>query len=128
MCLREAQRIGDLRLRPLEEEALEHDAALAMIECTRRARHERAVEAELLEGRRPVGGVFVAELRRVRRTRQSPRGPDQRAAVTKVTQQLTLDAADEVRGELDGPRRVAPIDGADERQRGHLDEILVPLA
>jgi hypothetical protein len=126
--LREPQRLGDLGLRPLEEETLEHDAPLAVVECTRGARDEGAVEAELLEGRRPVGGVLVTELRRMRRTRQRPRRPDQRAAVAKVTQELALDAADEVRGELDGPSRVAPVDGTDERQRGDLNEILVPLA
>jgi hypothetical protein len=126
--LRKTQRLGDLRLRPLEEETLEHDASLAVVECTRGTRDERAVQAELLERRRPVRGILVAELRGVRWTRQRPRGPDQRAAVAKVTQQLAFDAADEVRGKLDRPRRVAPVDCADERQRGHLDEILVPLA
>jgi hypothetical protein len=49
--LGQAERLSHLRLRPLEEEPLEDDPALARIQGTRCARDERTVEAQLLERR-----------------------------------------------------------------------------
>ena len=103
MRLREPERLGHLRLRSLEEEPLEDDAPLAVVERARRAGDESAVETELLERRRPVGGVLVIQRRWVGRAGQRPRAANQRAAVAKVSQELALDAADEVCRELDGP-------------------------
>ena len=44
-----------------------------------------------------------------------------------MTQQFPLDAANDVRGKLRCPRRVAPVDRADDREGGDLDQILAPI-
>jgi hypothetical protein len=125
--LGEAERLRHFRLRSLQEEPLEDDEPLAPVERPCRAGDESAVETELLERRRPVGSVLVIQRRRVGQAGQRPRPANQRAAVAQVTEQLALDATDDVGRELDRTRCVPAIDGSNEGERGHLDEILVPL-
>jgi len=125
--LRQPERLRHLCLGPFQEEPLEHELALAPVERPGRARDERSVEAQLVEGRRCVRRVVVVERCRENRTAHRPRRPHHRRAVAQMAQELTLDAPRDVGRKLDGPRRVSAIDGADDRERRDLDEILMAL-
>jgi hypothetical protein len=50
------------------------------------------------------------------------------AAIAQVPPDLAFDAAGEIGTRRGRPGRVEPVDGADERERSHLDEVLARLA
>lgn len=84
MRLRQAERLGHLGLRPLHEEPLEDDPPLPEIERAGGPGDESAIEALLVERRRPVRCIVVTERRRVRGARERARSSNHRAAVTEM--------------------------------------------
>jgi hypothetical protein len=125
--LRQAERGGHFRLRPLEEEPLEHDAPLPLVERSGRTGNERAVERELCERRRLLGRDVIGERRRLHGVRQRPRRTNERRPVAQVPEELALDAPGDVRRELGRTVGVAPVDSADDGERRDLNEVLVAL-
>ena len=59
---------------------------------------------------------------------QPPRDPDRPGAVAEVTLDLSGHVRDRKRSELHFPLRIEPVDGLDQADASHLDEILVLLA
>jgi hypothetical protein len=58
---------------------------------------------------------------------QRARRADDGRPVAQVLQQLALDAADDVGGELGGACRITAVDGANDRERRDLHEVLMTL-
>ena len=146
MCLRDPERLGHLGLSEVEEEAHEHDLALARTERADRLRRQASGRGRLVEPRRmAVGRINLrAEFDRPScRGKRDERGagerlarpdgvecarhPNRRASVTQVPLDSTLDAARDVGGQRGRALGIAPVDRLYERKSRDLREVLLPL-
>ena len=145
MRLGQPERLGDLGLRPFQEEPLEDDLALAWIERAGRAGDQGSVEAQLLEWNRAVVERVVVQLERpacrvgddTSRGRElgsrglaleRSRDSHGRAAVTEVPAQLTLDTPHHVGRKLGRPRWITSLDRPDDGERCNLSQVVLTLA
>jgi hypothetical protein len=127
MGLREPESRGDVGLGAVAKEEKQHDPPLSVVQTTRGAGDDRAVEQDVVE-RFVCAGDLVADREHRRRHAGDGAGtPDGRRSVAQVVPDLALDAARQVRGQL-GPRRIAPVDRSDERERPDLSEVVGPFA
>jgi hypothetical protein len=123
--LRETERLRNLGLRAVEEEPLEHDPALAAVERPRRAGDERAVEPDLLERRRRVPCVVLAEISRPGAAGKRARHANDRRVVAEVVEELTFYAPRHVRGKLQPAEWIAPVDRPDDCESRDLHQVVV---